>query len=471
MKKVKSFIELLLWVFVMLLASCENPNTFYKSNLAKKRHSVIRDTSITQIDPYGTMDNLNLTHGNSTSIIIPFEPDFAEYDFSVELDYNRSYPSDYQHMLHYEIQDNSLVISSLEDYNFNGYKSIIGNIPLRIRDSLSGNTKEINVRIIPKETDVIPITSIPDVYSDNYDYEIDLSSEKKYQLYSCTLTAGKGYLFWSTGTYNSTLSVYNSSYSRTNCYSFTSRYRMVCLPKQSGTYYLSVSNYNTEHPDNTVKFYVYEITLITDFTLSETSLTMQSGDTKTFQISSYTPPEAYAEFSLNNTGTRITSNTISGNVITMNAWVPGIDDVIVYDNITGISKACNVTITSDPAKEIDISVTGTAASTILSDYTVVNLTAENYAVVNKLQLEAGKTYHFQHVDSIHQSTGNSDDRNGTIDCYYYLEDSTFHYLSRVDDWDMDYRCTKSGLYYYIITAFSFRNTGKGYYYIWAEDTP
>ena len=424
---------------------------------------------INQIDPEGTITTIDVPLFTTSTVTIPFDPPTAEYDFSVAF---TSTSTTYPRMLGYSIQDDKLTLTSLGETEYTGSKQVLGSIGLRITDSISGKTKNITVRIVPVESTVIPITPIPTVTSTNYDYETTISSEKPFQIYSLNLKQGKGYQFFYIASQHSYLRFFYPSFSSiTNSYSDNSRQQYVYLPTSTGTYYLSVATYEPTQTDTTARLYVWEFDPITELNLSESSINIQSGQSTTLQLT-YSPEDSPVSFSSDQNYYRITTTDTSSNSVTINTLVPGVSTIYVTDSYSGLYTSCIVNVTWDTSNNIVLPpITNTAGSSDINDYTEFTLISTQRVFVYEIQLESGKTYHFLNVDSLHAGTGNDVDRQNRIDCYFYLKNTNFDNLSSADDRDMTYNCTESGTYYYIVTGFSFGNTGRGAFYIWAEDTP
>lgn len=423
---------------------------------------------INQIDPEGTITTVDLPLLTSSTITIPFDPPTANHNFSVAF---TSTSTTYPRMLGYSIQDDKLTLTSLGESEYSGAKLVLGSIGLKITDSISGKTKNITVRIVPVESTVIPITPIPTVTSTNYDYETTISSEKPFQIYSLNLQKGKGYQFFDISSKPSYFRFFNSSCSNiTYKSSSISRNQYVYLPSSTGTYYMSVATAGPNQTDTTVRFYVWEFDPITELSLSESSITLQSGQSTTLQLT-YSPTTSPVNFSISD-NYRITNTVKTSNTLTIDTLVPGVSTIYVSDTYSNKSVSCVVTVTWDTSKNIALPpITNTAASSDINDYTEFSLISTQKVFVYEIQLESGKKYHFLNVDSLHAGTGNADDCQSRIDCYFYLKNTNFDYLNSADDSDLTYICRESGTYYYIVTGYGFGNTGRGAFYIWAEDTP
>lgn len=438
-----------------------------KSNV--RRAFTIYSGIIRQIDPEGTITTIDVPLFTTSTVTIPFDPPTADYDFSVAFTYT---DSTYQRMLGYSIQNDKLTLTSLGETEYTGLKQVLGSIGLRITDSISGKTKNITVRIVPVESTVIPITPIPTVTSTNYDYETTISSEKPFQIYSLNLKQGKGYQFFYIASQHSYFRFFYPSFSSiTNSYSDNSRQQYVYLPTSTGTYYLSVATYEPTQTDTTARLYVWEFDPITELNLSESSINIQSGQSTTLQLT-YSPEDSPVSFYLDQSYYRVTQTNLSSNSVTIDTLVPGVSTIYVTDSYSGKSTTCVVNVTWDNSKNIVLPpITNAAGSSDINDYTEFTLISTQRVFVYEIQLESGKTYHFLNVDSLHAGTGNDVDRQNRIDCYFYLKNTNFDYLSSADDRDLTYTCRESGTYYYIVTGYSFGNTGRGAFYIWAEDTP
>lgn len=430
---------------------------------------------IKQIDPDNTInEDIYLPMLTGATIEIPFTPFDALYRFNVSVDSTRPSSGSAYYLLNYSIQDKNLVITSKGEINRSGYKDVFGDIPLKITDYYSGKTKNITVHIIANpEIEITPITSIPDNYTTSYDYNITQTRNNPYKFYSCTLEAGKHYNIFAVSSGNSYLGIFDSSYKKKYNFSYQNRSRIIFVPSETGTYYLVASSYFPDESEQSLQFYLFDGQKITDFSLSGgLSHSLSIGEIEDIYIT-WTPPESMPEFNNFSGSNRIAYTTYMDSVdyskFTLKGVVPGTETVRISDSYSGIAHSYTVTVVSDPADEIDI-VADTAASVDINDYTEFYLTIEKPAIVHRIQLEAGKTYHFQHVDSLWTSTGNNTDSYERNDCFFYLKDNDFKVLIYVDDYDMSYVCTASGNYYYIVTSWSLGSYGRGAFHIWGEDT-
>ena len=429
---------------------------------------------IKQVDPDNTVnEDIYIPMLTGTTIEIPFTPVDAVYKFNVSVDSTRPSSGSASYLLNYSIQDKNLVITSKGEINRSGYKDVFGDIPLKITDYYSGKTKDITVHITKNpQIEITPITSIPDNYTTSYDYNITQTRNNPYKFYSCTLEAGKHYNIFAEGSQNSFFGIYDSSFNRKNSFSYTNRSRMIFVPSETGTYYLVASSYFPDESEQSIQFYLFDGQKITDFSLSGgLSHSLSIGEDEDIYIT-WTPPESMPEFNNFSGSNRIAYTKYMDSVdytkFTLKGVVPGTETVNIYDSYSGINHSYTVTVVSDPADEIDI-FADTAASVDINDYTEFRLLLDKPAIVYRIQLEAGKTYYFQHVDRLHTSTGNPKDQYGN-DCFFYLKDNNFNFLISADDRDMSYVCTASGNYYYIVTSWSLGSYGRGAFHIWGEDT-
>lgn len=149
---------------------------------------------ITEIDPSDTLTNINLGLLSTKTIEIPFEPAAAVYDFTVDLSTTTNIDF-YQALLSYEIQGKNLVITSLGDVNSNAfYRTLFGNIPLTITDTISDTQKQITVKIVPDSSILVDVDSASS--DDINDYSIaEITYDDPYVIYKIHMVTGMTYYF------------------------------------------------------------------------------------------------------------------------------------------------------------------------------------------------------------------------------------------------------------------------------------
>ena len=416
---------------------------------------------ITAIDSANTISTINMPLGGTKTVTIPIEPEGASGNFTVKLN---STNSKYRYMLNFDEYDNisvsgntfelhSLGMYGIDSTYNNNYKFQFDVVPVTITDENTGLSKNIEIHIIPDPLNTILVSPVPETMSqNNSDYYTSIISQTNPVLvYAIPMEAGKTYSFHNRTNTMSCFYLYSPSFAQCNGGSGTGlSFLFDC--KVSGTYYITICSSSSNSPEYTDSFYVYGYVpvVMTSLNLSETSVTVQAGQTVNLNIS-YTPANAEALFTVIKSpeyGGIINSAYVSGNILTIKAGAPGQGYVSIMDSHSLLQKTCTIKVIPDLTTAINVSP-GTTSSTNIDDYQIANLSDTTPYALYKMTLQAGKTYTFENVDSYshHQIATLA----GSGDCWFYLYDSTYSLVTDTDDNEITYSCTSSGIYYYQIS--------------------
>ena len=437
----------------------------------------IKSGYISQIDPDDKITDIDLPFLTSKIISIPLEPANSAGNFTVMIDTTRPYPYRYNSMLEYSIQDSKLTITSLgeTDLPFTS-RQYYGSIPLKIYDYSTGLSKQITVHIIPSHStyESLTPTTTPWMDENSFNYFVDIT-EYPIILVPFYVEAGKGYAVYNNNVNNSTTTFFDESfnpdYSHKGGQSINGyRNRRSYVSQKTGIVYVGVYAYVSQPSETITGLYLQEFKPVTEITLSQTSLTMNPGETVVIDYSIKPDDALKDDISYYYETNNITTWSYDESTITVHSRIPGKNKFSITDFMSSASVECPVVVLSDSTKEIDISP-DSAPSYDISDYEIVNFSPGNIFKVYRIQMEAGKTYYFQNVDRWHAGTGNDADKEGKIDCEFRLNRSDWQFITRNINTDYTYTCTTTGLYYYIASSYSDNVTGQAAFHIWAEDTP
>ena len=434
---------------------------------------------ITAIDSSNTLSTINLPLGGQTTFTVPFEPATAACDFVISANTSDSrWMYQCYFMLNFDettdkiaATGNTFTLESLGLYEYNGSKYHLYDVPVTIKDQISGITKDVIIHIVPEGENltVISSDSIPDVGPEDLsDYHVKtISQSNPAAVYSIPLQAGTRYCFNYKSSYYSYYTLYDSSLTAItswngydNVYSYT--------PTTSGTYYITIWNYNSNTVSYDSYFYVYKPIAISSISLSKTSVTIPVGSSETITIN-WTPYTSEVNLSYYPNDYSLCNCYLNGNQLTMTAYVIGQTYVTISDSISGIYTTLTVKVTGDTNTAINV-IPGTATATQESDFSIATLTDETPFMLYKFQMVGGRTYHFENVDSYSHGYDSIISLPDVGDCKFYIYNSSFDQVDSSDDGDINYACPtdKGGIYYYLVSRLSNDELRQGAFHIWSE---
>lgn len=194
-------------------------------------------------------------------------------------------------------------------------------------------------------------------------------------------------------------------------------------------------------------------TNLTDLVLSQNTLSISQGETKTLTLTA-TPENAIVSYYSSSGDYRIARCSRSGSTITVTGGVvPGSITYTIYDDYSNKSASCTITNSTGitgAAVTDELPVVGTAASDRKVDYTIATLNNAQPVKYYKVVVPSsnfGKKYNFQTARA-----GNNPivgDNFNAGNCYFYLYDENFTNLTSTSSGTIQ-RTLNAGTYYFAI---------------------
>ena len=136
----------------------------------------------------------------------------------------------------------------------------------------------------------------------------------------------------------------------------------------------------------------------------------------------------------------------------------------ITDTITGTQKQITVKIVPDSSILVSVD---SASSNDINDYSIAEITYDDPYTIYRIEMEAGKTYNFEIVDSINHSASLSN----TVDCYFTLFNANdlLNEVTYFDDYNDSITCLTAGTYYFVIAPYFSGSEGYGAFHVYTTD--